>query len=120
MNNVADNKFITYFLDKINYKIFKCNKLLYDFDNLKSNFAFYTILGSLFVILFLNILYIYEISKVKKLLINKEKISNKKKPNKSPKKKNLPNKLLLIKKHKNNPVKKKRNKTNKKNIKNTK
>jgi hypothetical protein len=28
LNIVADNNFITYFLDKINYKIFKCNKLL--------------------------------------------------------------------------------------------
>ena len=30
LNIVADNNFITFFLDKINYKIFKCTKLLYD------------------------------------------------------------------------------------------
>ena len=59
LNIVADNNFITYFLDKINYKIFKCNKLLYDFDNLKSNFAFYIILSSLFVKNFLMLFFIH-------------------------------------------------------------
>ena len=59
LNIVAHNKIITSFLDKINYKIFKCNKLLYDFDNLKSKFAFYIILSSLFVKNFLMLFFIH-------------------------------------------------------------
>ena len=58
LNIVTDNYFISSFLDKINYKRFQCNKSLYDFDNLKSNFAFYIILCSLFVILIFNVIII--------------------------------------------------------------
>ena len=59
LNIVANNNFITFFLDKINYTIFKCNKLLYDFTNLKSKFAFYIILSSLFVKNFLMLFFIH-------------------------------------------------------------
>ena len=49
-----DGNFLTYFLDNINYKIFKCYSLFSNFKNLKNNYAFYTILGIYVVILILN------------------------------------------------------------------
>ena len=44
-----DGNFITYFIDKINYKLFKCYELFLNFNNLINNVAFYTIL-SIFVL----------------------------------------------------------------------
>ena len=112
--NDDDSNFITYFLDKINYKIFKCNKLLLDFDNLKSNFAFYTILGIFFLITLFNIVfYAFEIPKVKNLLINKENVSIKKKQNKKESNNSLSSEKRTTTKSKANPVKKKQNKNNK-------
>ena len=111
---VADNNFISYFLDKINYKIFKCNKLLYDFGNLKSNFAFYTILCSLFILLLFNaIFYAYEISRVKNIIMNKDNPPNNNK-SKYDCNNNLSVKSMIIKTRKNNPIKKKRNKVKRK------
>ena len=51
-----DANFINYFLDNINYKIFKCYKLLV-LDNLKYNYASYIILSILFIILIINIFF---------------------------------------------------------------
>ena len=53
-----DGNFISYLLDNINYKIFKCYKLLSSFDNLKNNYAFYTILGVSLVSIIINILFL--------------------------------------------------------------
>ena len=39
-----DGNLITYFIDKVNYKLFKCYNLILDFENLKNNFLFYAIL----------------------------------------------------------------------------
>ena len=67
-----DGNFLTYFLDKVNYNIFKCYQLLYSFDNLKNNFAFYAILGIFLVILVLNLIFgFYSLPKLKLLMFNK-------------------------------------------------
>ena len=52
-----DGNFLTYFLDNINYKIFKCYSLFASFKNLKNNYAFYTISGIYAVILILNLIF---------------------------------------------------------------
>ena len=68
-NFMEKEDFISYFLDKVNYKIFKCHKLLKNFDNLKKNYAFYVILCITFIIIILNIIiYRNEISKLKKMV----------------------------------------------------
>ena len=56
---IDEGNFITYFLDKINYNIFKCYELLSSFDNLKNNYAFYSILGFFAIIISLNFIYIF-------------------------------------------------------------
>ena len=43
INEEDDGNFISYFLDNINYKIFKCYNLLLNFNNLINNYAFYLI-----------------------------------------------------------------------------
>ena len=66
-----DGNFFSYLLDKINYKIFECYNLLFSFNNLKSNYAFYTVLGVFFIILILNLIIdFYTLPNMKKLLIN--------------------------------------------------
>ena len=46
-----DGNFGTYLLDNVNFKPFTCGRLLFSFDNIKSNYAFYAI----FFILVLNV-----------------------------------------------------------------
>ena len=67
-----NGNFISYFLDNINYKIFKCYNLLIIFNNLKKNYAFYTILGVFFVIIIMNLVFIfYILSNIKnRMLVN--------------------------------------------------
>ena len=55
LNENEDNDFVSYLLDKINYKIFKCKKLLFNFENLKNNFSLYAILSILFILLLFNL-----------------------------------------------------------------
>ena len=90
-----DDNFIIYFLDKINYKIFKCYHLLFSFHNLLNIPFFYIILILLVIIMFLSfksifigitnlrILFFKELPteiKVNKLVINHlKKIKNKNK-----------------------------------------
>ena len=57
-----EGDFISYFLDYINYKIFKCYKLLLNFENIKTNFSFYAILCVLVAIFILDFaFYFYSI-----------------------------------------------------------
>ena len=66
-----DGNFITFLLDNINYKIFKCYLLLSIFDNLKKNYAFYAILGLFLVIIIIDIIFLsYSIPKLKKSMID--------------------------------------------------
>ena len=61
-----DDNFLTYFLDYINYKIFKCYLLISVFDNLKQNYAFYAIIGIFLVTIILNLIFsFYSIPKLK-------------------------------------------------------
>ena len=50
-----DNNFFSYLLDNINYKIFKCYKLILSFSNLKNNYAFYAIIFIAFLAIITNI-----------------------------------------------------------------
>ena len=64
-----DGNFITYLLDKVNYKIFKCFNLI-NFDNLKNNVAFYTISGIFLIIVVLNFVFIfYTLNSIKIMMI---------------------------------------------------
>ena len=57
-------------MDNINYKIFKCYRLLSEFDNLKHNYAFYVIAGVFLVLLFFDLMYfIYTIPKIKNMML---------------------------------------------------
>ena len=63
-----NGNYISYLLDNINYKIFKCYHLLTVFDNLKYNYSFYVIAGVFLVLLIIDILYFtYIIPKLKYL-----------------------------------------------------
>ena len=134
LNEKDDGNFFTYLLDNINYKIFKCGELLFNFENLKTNFAFYGILSILSIFLIINlILYICELSRIKKLMLkeapkNRKRISNysiKKriKSKKKIKKYSCPIKKKSIKhqktfsKYTNKNVKKRKSKSSKKSIK---
>ena len=73
-----DGNFISYLLDNINYKIFKCYKLLLSFENIKANFSFYTILSVFVAILILDfIFYFHSIKKLKILMYKESPINNK-------------------------------------------
>ena len=50
-----DENFISYFLDNINYKIFKCYHLLLSFENLIHNPAFYIILIIFVILMFFSL-----------------------------------------------------------------
>ena len=66
--NEDDGNFFSYLLDNINYKIFKCFKLLI-FDNMKKNYAFYGILFILFIMLINNIIFcFYGIPNIRRLM----------------------------------------------------
>ena len=64
-----NGNFFNYFLDNINYEILKCYILLISFENLRKNFAFYFTFLFILVIISINILFwLYEISKIKKII----------------------------------------------------
>ena len=107
-----DGNFISYFLDNINYKIFKCYFLISRFENLKNNYA-YTISGIFFIIIVINLFFRFrsvphfnssmlrKTPTEKKLKVKvKEKIRQK-----LPRKRSSINKL-------NNPIKRKKIKSN--------
>jgi len=117
-----DGNFFDYLLDNINYKIFKCYKLVFNIQNLITNISFYIMILSLLTIIIINIkFYFCDLSKIKILSVKNSIIDNniltslpkeKIRTNKKSKKK-----LLEPKKKKNNKFtkkdyKKKTNKTN--------
>ena len=57
--NEDDGNFISYLLDKINYKIFQCYKIIKSFDNLKINLAFYIILLVFFALTIINFIFLF-------------------------------------------------------------
>ena len=107
-----DGNFITYLLDHINYNVFKCFDLLSSFNNLKDNYAFYTILGVFLLVIALNFTFLfYTLSSMKKTMITEM-------PTKKKLKKEIKEELLKIRKNTqkilNNPIKKKHKSTKKK------
>ena len=103
-----DNEnFFSYLLDNINYKIFKCYKLVFIFENLKNNYSFYMILSVSFLILVIDFTFFFysvqklKIMSLKDVFIKKVKIKNpiKKKQFKKNEKKTINkkgNKILII------------------------
>ena len=66
--SVEKNNFFNYLYDYINYKIFKCYKLLLVFDNLKKNAFFYIVLIIFIIIICVNIIfYIFGIRNIRKM-----------------------------------------------------
>ena len=107
--------FFDYLLDYINYKIFKCYKLVFNFKNLKENISFYIMILSLFTIIIINIkFYCCDLSRIKILSVKNsiiDKISFSSKP-KGEQKANMKSKINILE-----PNKKKKNKFKKKRIK---
>ena len=67
-----DGNFITYFLDNINYKIFKCYKLFFNSNNLKKSFPFYIILIIFLIFQILDSIYVFHTLKRLKIFMAKE------------------------------------------------
>ena len=102
--------FFSYFLDNINYKIFKCYKLLLVFDNLKNNLAFYIILIIFFIIIKVNLyLFIQGISYLRTIMF--KQIPSEKEIIKEIKRKKTNNHLLTKGRNKMNPIKRKNEKS---------
>ena len=73
-----DGNFISYLLDNINYKIYKCYNLIYIFDNLKNNYAFYSLIIIYVIIIIINfIFFFYSLPNLKKA-IYKDALTDKK------------------------------------------
>ena len=110
-----DGNFFDYLLDNINYKIFKCYKLVFNRQNLITNISFYIMLLSLFVIIIINVkFYFCDLSKIKILSV-KNSIIDKIIFTNIPKEKHKIN--MKSKKNILEPTKKKSNKFKKKDIK---
>ena len=63
-----DGNFFSYLLDYINYKIFKCYKLLILYKNYKKNYAFYSILAIAFIMFVTNFVFCcYGIPSIRKI-----------------------------------------------------
>ena len=67
-----NGNFMSYLLDKINYKINKCYKLLLSFDNLKNNISFYLFISLLFINLVFNLMYIFSVLPKIKIMLFKD------------------------------------------------
>ena len=64
-----DGNFITYLLDKVNYKIFTCFSLIKSLDNLIRNYAFYTFVGIFTTTIILNLVFIFHtLPSIKKMM----------------------------------------------------
>ena len=72
LNDEDDENYFSYLLDNINYKIFKCYKLLIYFENIKKSFMFYGILAIIFIIIINYIFFwIFGISNIRKITYKK-------------------------------------------------
>ena len=76
-----NGNFFSYFLDNINYGIFKCFYLIFSFENLKKNYAFYFFIFISGIVITITIYFLgYGISKIRKIMIketpNYEKLHN--------------------------------------------
>ena len=71
-----DGNFITYLLDNINYKLFKCYKLFFNINYLKKSYAFYIILIIYFIISIFNCIYIIHTLEKLKIYMGKKMFEN--------------------------------------------
>ncbi len=104
-----DGNFITYFLDNINYRVFECYQLFFDFNNLKNCYFFYVILSIFGVLQIMNcIFFCHSLGKLKTTMLN-EALENKEMIKKMVSKKAKVNKIA-------EPTKKVKNKNNNKKV----
>ncbi len=73
----SKDTFIDYFLGNINYKIFKCYKLFFNFNNLKKCYPFYILIITFMFIQVFNCIYLFYSLKRLKIELGKEMLSNK-------------------------------------------
>ena len=65
-----DGNFLSYFLDNINYNVFKCYDLISSYENLKNNYAFWTILGVFIILIIINLIFfLYSLPLIKKSML---------------------------------------------------
>jgi hypothetical protein len=65
-----NGNFFSYFLDNINYGIFKCFNLIATYENLKKNYAFYSSISISGIVIIITIYFWgYGISKIRKIMI---------------------------------------------------
>ena len=76
-----DGNFLTYLLDNINYKIFKCYKLFFNVKNLRNSNAFYIILIIYLILLVINCIFVFYSFERLKLEMTREKFTEKIKNN---------------------------------------
>ena len=70
-----DGNFGTYLLDNVNFKPFTCGRLLFIFDNIKNNYAFYAIFFIVVLIVFLIIkFFIFKLQKLRVYLFKESPI----------------------------------------------
>ena len=72
-----DGNFLTYLLDNINYRIFKCYKLFFNSKNLKKSWAFFIILIIYFILLICDFIYTCYSLKKFKIIMARELFTNK-------------------------------------------
>ena len=64
-----NGNFFSYFLDNINYDVFKCYNLIVTYENLKKNYAFYTSFSISGIVIVITIYFLgYGIPKIRKLM----------------------------------------------------
>ena len=67
-----DGNFVTYLLDNINYKIFECYSLFFDYENLMKSYPFYIIIIIFFIIQIIDFIYIFYTLRRLKIIMAKE------------------------------------------------
>ena len=72
----SENNFVTYLLDYINYRVFLCYKLFFNFNNLKKSYPFYIILGIYLLLQIINYIYLFYKLERLKIELTKELTSN--------------------------------------------
>ena len=76
-----DGNFLTYLLDNINYKLFKCYKLFFNFSNLKKSYPFYIILIIYIFLSIINFIFICHSLERLKIYLAREMFEDKTKKN---------------------------------------
>ena len=72
-----DSNFLCYLLDNINYRIFKCYKLFFNFSNLKKSYPFYIIIIIYIILSIINFIFICHSLKRLKIYLAREMFEDK-------------------------------------------